>query len=92
MTDADEIWSAVKGVVVDAKQSIATAADQLEQNLHAMISAIEIAIAEADFTPDDYNPPSYPSSGNYSQERIQQSTSSSVSTPLHHLKISIHFI
>eukprot|EP01034_Spumella_vulgaris_P022699 gene22699-28850_t len=77
LTDADVIWDAVKEVVVEAKQSIASAADLLEVQLNEMVAAIETAIAQADFTPDDYNPPAYPAAGNYSTEREQQASSSS---------------
>jgi hypothetical protein len=79
LPDADVIWESVKGVVDEARASIASASDQLEDNLHAMVAAIEEAIAQADFTPDDYHPPAYPTSSNYSTEREQQAASSSVS-------------
>ena len=68
----------MKGPVNSARQQIQTLAAEVTAEMLSMVSDVQAAIARADFTPGDYNPPRYSYSSNASTEATQQSARTEV--------------
>lgn len=76
--DASYFWSSVSPVVDSAQLQVAHMAANLTEAVSAMVNDIQLNIAAADFTPDDYNPPRYEYAGNASMESHTQTRRSQV--------------
>ena len=72
------IWNQVKPAVTAAEVQMAELSANITEKVTTMIQSIELAIENADFTPNDYNPPRYTYSDNISSESVSQNSRSEV--------------
>jgi hypothetical protein len=78
--EAAALWEQVKDIEVSERLKLQAVRAGLGRELTAWTDAVKDALSRADFTPRDYDPPSYPGAANTSVEAAAVGKRSAVSS------------